>query len=242
MKAIIFFSVFVILFNACTEKSSNPILPDEQNDIIFSTLSDTIVVFPNSYKSVKLSLLKGSIDPTKLEMQNFNFNNFNVSGPWIADTTNKVVAFSVWGSNVSSTPESVTLPVKINNKTYNIKLTVRVSELYLIDRFKTNAINDTIIIAEGANFLLNVACIDTSNNVTPKSVIEPLGFGLGYGYWQNSAHLKFVVTSVNLDSIHYSFMFAAFNDISPNDDDRNLGFTFSISGKSFRLPIKIIYN
>lgn len=242
MRAIIYFSVLVILFNACSDKSENPVIPDEQNDIIFSTLSDTIVVFPNSYKSVKLSLLKGLIDPTKLEIQNFNFNNFNVSGPWVADTTNKVVAFNIWGSNVTSIPESVTLPVKINNKTYNIMLTVRVSELYLIDRFETNSINDTITITEGANFLLNITCIDTSNNVTPKSVIEPLGFGLGYGYWQNNAHLKFVVSSVNLDSVHYSFMFAAFNDISPDDDDRNLSFSFNIGGKGFWLPVKIIYN
>jgi len=234
--------IVLLLFSACSDKSSNPIIPEEQNDLVFSTLSDTIVVFPHSYKNIRLSLQKGKIDPTKLESQNFNFNNFNVNGPWIADTAYKVISFNVYGSQVASAPEVVTLPVKINNKTYNITLTVFVSELYLIDRFETNVLNDTITIHQGGNFLLNISCIDTSNNITPKSVIEPLGFGLGYGYWQNNAHLKFVVSSVNRDSIHYSFMFAAFNDISPDDDDRNLSFSFNIGGKGFWLPIKIIYN
>jgi hypothetical protein len=242
MRIIICFSVLSIIFTACIDETSIPIVPDGQNNLVFSNVTDTIDVFPHGYKNFKILILEGTIDPMTLEMQNFEYDNFEIYGPWIADSTNKVLSFHVYGLNVSSKTESVILPLKINDVIYNISLSVYVSELYLIDRYDTNAPNDTITIYEGANFLLNISCIDTAGNVTPKSVIEPLGFGFGYGHWQNHDHLKFVVTSVNIDSIHYSFMFSAFSDISPDLDDRNLNFSFTIDGKGLWLPVKIIYD
>ena len=242
MRKIYFIFVIILFFNSCSDKSYSPIDPNELGDLVFSTLTDTVEVFPYSYKQIEFLILEGTIDPTKIESQNFDFNNFQINGPWLTDTTNKKISFNIWGSQVSSSPESVTIPVEIDSKTYHLRITVYVSELYLIDRFETNVLNDTIVINEGSNFLLNITCIDSANNMTPKSIIEKLGFGIGYGYWQNDAHLKFVVTSVNRDSIHYSYMFAAFSDISPDNDDRYLSFSFNISGKGFALPVKIIYN
>jgi hypothetical protein len=227
-----------LLFFSCS-KDNSLVVPVPE--VVIKGPTDEIELFPGSYTSIDFPLESGSAGEREPVVRDSSYGSFEIVGPWFTDETKKTLYSTFWGRSISNGPRTITYAIELGDETHRFPLTVRVSDFYYANSFRTNLPGDTLRIPRGGSFLLHITCLDTMDRAVPRSFIGRIALGYSVVWGNGIPDEKWEFKSVSWDTVSYSFVFEALQAIIPGPDDKNMYWQFQVSNKQLYLPVRITY-